>query len=89
MRTPAGEPLERNRFWHFYPKKVRTIEHFNVFNNLRQNNRQNIRGTFVQTNNDAGVMFENFLGGFEVERFAIHQNKTYHVGMTVFVAAEV
>jgi hypothetical protein len=34
-------------------------------------------------------MFENFLGGFEVERFAIHQNKTYHVGMTVFVAAEV
>lgn len=28
-------------------------------------------------------MFENFLGGFEVERFAIHQNKTYHVGVTV------
>jgi hypothetical protein len=35
----AGEPLRRIRFWHFYLKKVRTIEQINVFNDLRQNNR--------------------------------------------------
>lgn len=66
------EPLEQIWFWHFYPKKVRTIEQSNVFNDLRQNNQKNNRGTSVQTNNGAGVMFENFLRG-----------QNYRVGMTV------
>lgn len=66
------EPLEQIWFWHFYPKKVRTIEQSNVFNDLRQNNQKNNRGTSVQTNNGAGVMFENFLRG-----------RNYRVGVTV------
>lgn len=63
MLEPAGEPLERNRFWHFYPKKVRTIEQINVINDLTQNNTKNNRGTSVQSNTGAGLMFENFLRG--------------------------
>lgn len=63
MLEPAGEPLRRNRFRHFYPQKVRTIEQINVINDLTQNNTKNNRGTSVQSNTGAGLMFENFLRG--------------------------
>ena len=66
------DALEQIWFWHFYPKKVRTIEQINVFNDLRQNNQKNNTGTSVQTNTGAGLMFENFLRG-----------RNYRVGVTV------
>ena len=69
-RNTCRDPLEQIRFWHFYLEKVRTIEQINVFNDLRKNNTKNNRGTSVQTNNDAGVMFENFLGGQRLPRWS-------------------